>query len=175
MKIYLDMDGVLSDLDGALCLFGEVSRETLRDEALRQTLIRERAKSLGLLHWESLAPLNRASWEKDLRVLHAYGNDIEILSSYGTWDPLEVSPMSHQGKCNWLRTYYGGLFTEGIISGFNGVEKCGSKKLFSLPGTLLIDDSPDNVAAFKSRGGEAFLYRADAHSTILTQVLASCS
>lgn len=169
MKIYLDMDGVLSDLDGALALFGGVDLNTLqKDETLRSRLIRERVSKLGLDHWESLEPLNKELWEKDLRSI-AWGN-VEILTSYGTWKSLEIGPMSHQGKCNWLKAHYGNLFDEGIISGFNGVEKCENKELFSGVNTCLIDDSQENCKRFSRRLGVAFLYTQKNHSEIICKI-----
>lgn len=175
MKIYLDMDGVLSDLDGALCLFGGVSQETLQDAEERQSLIRARANSMGISHWETLKPLNQGSWKRTLREIRKEGHEIEILTSYGTWDCLEVGPKSHQGKCNWLRVYYGDLFKEGVLTGFNGVERCWQKRLFSEPGTLLLDDSPQNIEDFHRGQGKALLYRADSHETFFAALLSLLS
>ena len=170
MKIYVDMDGVLSDLDGALCLFGGVSRSVLQNPNLRQSLIQARVSSMGLSHWESLKPLNPGLWDKDLRELRKAGHEIEILTSYGSWDVLEVGPKSHQGKCNWLRAHYSALFAEGVITGFNGVEKCWQKRLFSESGTYLLDDSEENVKGFLLGGGSAWTYSAEKHSEALNEV-----
>ena len=169
MKIYLDMDGVLSDLDGALALFGGVDLSTVQKDAiLRNRLIRERVSKLGLEHWESLEPLNKEQWEKDLRSI-SWG-EVEILTSFGTWNPLEIGPLSHQGKCNWLKTHYGNFFDEGIISGFNGVEKCEHKELFSGLNTCLIDDAQENCSRFSRRLGVAFLYTQENHSEVISKI-----
>ncbi len=175
MKIYLDMDGVLSDLDSALCLFGGVSIRALQDSDLRQGLIRARVASMGLSHWESLKPLNPDLWERDLRELRKAGHEIEILTSYGSWDALEIGPKSHQGKCNWLRAHYSALFDENVITGFNGVERCWQKRLFSEFGTYLLDDSEENVKGFLLGGGSARIYSAEKHSETLSEVRKSIS
>lgn len=168
MKIYVDMDGVLSDLDGSLAVWGGVSLNFVRSNLdYRESLIRDRVSRMGLSHWESLTPLNQEKWRFDLRALKEAGHEIEILTSYGTWDSLEIGPLSHQGKCNWLKSNYGDLFKEGVLTGFNGVERCTDKSLFSKPGTLLIDDSPKNVSEFSEGFGIAFLYSENRHSEVL--------
>lgn len=171
MKIYVDMDGVLSDLDGSLAVWGGVSLNFVRSNFdFRESLIRNRVSRMGLSHWESLLPLNKEKWKSDLRALKKAGHEIEILTSYGTWDPLEIGPLSHQGKCNWLRSNYGDLFAKGVLTGFNGVEKCTDKSLFSKPGTLLIDDSPKNIEEFMRGQGRAILYRTESHETCASNI-----
>jgi hypothetical protein len=160
MLIYVDMDGVLSDLDGYLADYAEVPLHRIKfDREFRAGVVRKSFNSKGLLHWHSLKPLDRDFWHSKMREWHEAGHRIEILTSYGSWDPLHVSPMAHMGKTTWMRTHYGDLFEAGVISGFNGVEQCGQKGFFAERGALLVDDQEENCEDFICEGGEAVLYR----------------
>ena len=160
MLIYVDMDGVLSDLDGYLAEYAGVPLQKIKfDRVFRDGVVRRSVGAKGLLHWQNLKALDLEFWRGKMSDWHSQGHSIEILTSYGSWDPLHVSPMAHMGKTIWMRTYYGDLFEAGVLSGFNGVEKCGHKGFFSRPGSLLVDDQEGNCEDFSRGGGSSILYR----------------
>lgn len=175
--IYFDMDGVLSDLDGAVASFFGISKDQLRaDWQKRNDRHLERISKIGLresyLQVEALRHLEL----KDLmRTLRGRGFRLEILSALGV-QPIEghsilsVTSITHGAKIDWLAVVYGDLFEEDVLSRFNSVPNCEVKSNFGHGEALLIDDQPGNVDAFKAKGGKAILYHTENHDDCVRQL-----
>jgi len=181
MVIFVDMDGVLSDLDGQVARRADVNIERLgKDRELRRELIINSIRSQGLEHWTGLAPMNKQDWVRKFRTWTSWGHQVEILTSYGIdFSPLhtkdhgllgrfELEALAHRGKAQWLETHYGDQCLDNSIRAFNGVGTCGGKARFGRPDTLLIDDQPENVREFRAAGGSSLQYRADQHDAVMS-------
>ena len=155
MKIYLDMDGVISDFEARYVeLFGE-----------RPSDIQRRNKEF-YNYWETFVmgnnfatlPRHKGSIEL-LHVLHTEFKDIpvEILSSSGGQ---KYHDEVAEQKRHWLRVH-GIEYNALIVPG-------GSKKAeyAKSPWDILIDDTERNIKKFKDAGGTGILH-TDADSTIV--------
>ena len=154
MKIYLDMDGVLSDFEARYVeLFGE-----------RPSDIQRRNKEF-YGYWETFVmgnnfatlPRHRGS-TKLLNALHTEFKDIpvEILSSSGGQKYHEEVALQ---KRQWLRTH-GIEYNALVVPG-------GSKKAeyAKSPWDILIDDTERNIVRFCKAGGTGILH-ANVNDTI---------
>jgi FMN phosphatase YigB (HAD superfamily) len=184
MLIYLDMDGVLTDLDENVAQRADVSMQKMADPVIRTQLIRNSIQSRWLGHWTELGAPNKAAWRRLIRRWTSAGHKVEILTSYGTsnfgmhhegegYPPPAMGAIAHMGKVRWLLNHYAQEFPgpgqryNGSITGFNGVEKCEQKAHFAGPDRLLIDDQPENVEQFKAAGGRAVLYERVHHDELM--------
>lgn len=77
---------------------------------------------------------------KDLRFI----DDVTILTSVS-----EVAPLAATGKIKWLEKHVKPMIPICIDT---------DKYKYAYPGTILIDDKPDNVRQFINRGGKAYLF-----------------
>ena len=147
--VMLDMDGVLTDFEGAVCdLFGH---EHLGPEHLGKTLAEHigistrtmwaRIDEEGAGFWEHLAPTPFAD---DLVRLARDAGRLFIASSPSS------SPGSLAGKLRWLHRRLGRNFRDFAITP--------KKDLLAAPGRLLVDDSSRHVDAFREAGGAAVLF-----------------
>ncbi len=152
---YIDMDGVLSDLDGKLSEdFGVPLLELRENPTLRSSLIAIRLSRMGADHYLTLPPISLESRRCLMKHLSSLGS-VEILTSLGGsgFD----RGVGYKGKEGWVRKFYGDLVESGVLSGFNVVSKCVRKAGFGKPGDFLIDDQEENVRGFKASGGSAVL------------------
>tara|TARA_R110000824_G_scaffold95253_8_gene229139 strand:- start:469 stop:1020 length:552 start_codon:yes stop_codon:yes gene_type:complete len=164
--IYVDMDGVLADLDGMLASqFGLDEATLLSDRQRRSDLITESIKKNGLQHWLSIPPIHPEKWYQALGLWDVRGSRLEVLTSYGEQNVGDYGSRAHGMKVSWLRSFYDSTF-----AGFNGVQFCEQKALFARPHTILIDDQPDNVRGFNEAGGIGILYTAATHGAVITRV-----
>lgn len=181
MLVYIDMDGVLSDLDGAVSRRANIPPNRLLDfREERSQAILESIQALGEKHWTGLKPLNKADWRERMVKWKSYGHELEILTSYGIRGPLQVQgaplpklaleALAHKGKADWMWDHYGELFEFGVLSNFNGVGNCHLKARLAGHNTLLIDDQWENVEEFRRRGGDAILYSAYKHDSIMAMI-----
>ena len=171
MIVYFDMDGVLSDLDGMLAKFANVPLSKIQDDPdFRLGVVKKSVGERSLMHWTSLPALHKDSWKSLMGELKGRGHDLNILTSYGSWDPLVVGPLAHLGKTMWLHNHYGDLFGDGTLSDFNGVEKCNQKRFFADTDSILIDDQEGNISSFRSRGGGSILYSQSSHEGCLRSI-----
>ena len=167
MLIYFDMDGVLSDLDGYLADFAGTSLQEIQsDQDFRFKVVQDSVLQQSFSHWLGLKALQKSSWKSLMRRLRSLGHELEILTSYGSWDPLVVGPRAHTGKIRWLEMHYSDIFEEKVLTGFNGVETCKQKQFYSQPGSVLVDDQPSNVEEFNNGFGTAFLFNGDIEDLI---------
>ena len=147
MKIYLDMDGVLSDFEARYVeLFGE-----------RPSDIQRRNKEF-YDYWETFVTGNNfatlSKHEGCVELLQALNTEfkdipVEILSSSGGKKfHDEVASQKRQ----WLKTH-GITYNALVVPG-------GSKKAeyAKSPWDILIDDTPRNIEKFRAAGGSAILH-----------------
>ena len=154
--VYLDMDGVLTDLVGG-CMkahgwdAGRI-KDTLDNWPLGEWSI---AKVMGMDPIEWARPMQNVEFWESLE-WSEYGFDLYnaipdyfnvcILSSTGHW------PASAQGKMLWLRKNLTRLYDEGRFV------FCSQKERLARRGVWLIDDSDKNCEAFEMAGGRSLLW-----------------
>jgi hypothetical protein len=170
MLVYLDMDGVLVDLDGHIARQSGYSGNLLEDRNVREQLLAKERKDLGPAFPRLLPPNQIGEFKKLMHDLVFRGHRIEILTSYGDWGVGDLGVQSHQGKRDWLMDHYRTEVECGVISRFNGVQDCAQKVLFARPGSLLVDDQPENVQQFIESGGQALLYKSSEHHSAVAGI-----
>jgi FMN phosphatase YigB (HAD superfamily) len=149
-KIYLDMDGVLSDFERRYReIFGT-------DPAL------VRAHKQFSEHWTEFVEghhFNCLDYHEGalelLEFLQGLDVEIEILSSSGGE---KYHNIVEQDKIIWL-CEHGIPYHPNIVSGRS------KKKLYAEAGAVLIDDTEDNIKQFIEAGGEG-IYHKDVNVTI---------
>lgn len=151
-KIYLDMDGVLTDFHRRYAeLFGENAagedRPNKKDSKNWTEFVMSR--QFETLDW---FPGGRELF----RYLKSLEIPIEILSSTGG---AKYHAEVRDHKLDWI--VKNGIMVDGI----NVVPGRQVKRFFSFPGHVLIDDTPDVVEEFAKYGGKAILH-TDLNSTI---------
>ena len=173
MLIYIDLDGVLTDLDGDLARFGGFQHsDIVKDKDLRRRVWFNLIKKKGLQTlYRELMPNRKFEMKALMRELKQRGHTVEILSSYGARYTGDYGADVHLGKRDWLQLHYGDLLSEGVISRFNGVSDCEQKKFYAHPDSLLIDDQEENIAAFIEAGGQAVRYDLLFHEASIEKVL----
>ena len=142
MKLYLDMDGCLTDFDKAVANLGEEFTKGLGDEAsedAKQEMYNAIEKA-GESFWADMP------WMKDGKELWDLAKKFNptLLSSPGKF---EYAPA---GKSTWVRKNLPGttLFLSNTKSEY--VDQ------YEL--SILIDDSKDNVEGWAQAGGEGLLH-----------------
>ena len=146
-KIYLDMDGVLTDFDSA---FKKIDgRSTTEVEKEGDPAFWEHVKKGGLKFW-SMMP-----WMKDGRKLWNYvkNMDVNILSS-----PSRSLPDSSKGKKIWV--YQALNPTPKLI-----LKRAREKQEYAKPNTILIDDRKKNIDRWNAAGGIGIWHKS-ANKTI---------
>lgn len=151
MKIYLDMDGVLTDFAGRYVeLFGVTPEQSRADSKDFWNNWRPFVKggNFETLDWNRGA-VELLAYVASLRV------PVEILSSSGGGDTHDVVVAQ---KLKWLESK-GIPYKANIVPG-------GSKKAeFAAPWNILVDDTTRVVETYRKAGGTAILH-VDAYDTI---------
>ncbi len=154
-RIFLDMDGVLTDfVSAALRLHGrlealedwpEGERDIPRILKLSRTQYWKLIDEQGADFWASLKPFE---WFSQLVGLVREFAPITILTAPS------ISPSSLEGKVRWLYEHFprenGRVFNSYLIGS--------QKDLVARSKRVLIDDADINVEAFRAAGGEAILF-----------------
>jgi 5'(3')-deoxyribonucleotidase len=151
-KIYLDMDGVLSDFEKKFIEYYGFLSLSKRDR-------KEWSKD-----WEDFI-LNKKGFEQ----LDVFPGSKELLNFIKKYPNIDVEILSSSGgkrfhgevtvqKIKWLKNH-------GINYKANIVPGRRHKKEYATPETIMIDDTPDVISSFSAAGGEAILHK-DAKETI---------
>lgn len=143
-KLYVDMDGVLTDFDKQFESFGKGKPDKFEKEH-GQVPFWELIKGGGLEWWSEMP------WKKDGKKLwdHIRGYDnVKILSA-----PAKTIPESRMGKMIWVNRELGSDYP--LILYNNKGDYAGEK-------SILIDDRKDNTDAWTEAGGISILHKSAA-------------
>ncbi len=147
-KLYLDMDGVLSDFEGSFS--GNYGPDTLKT----------RDKKLWTEEWPDFI-LNKKGFEtlpwwpggqemvKFAKELAKKGIEVEILTSSGGE---KYHDQVKEQKVAWLKKN-GIAFKPNVVPGRK------HKKDYAGPGIVLVDDTKDVIDAFNKAGGIGILHK----------------
>lgn len=144
-KIYLDMDGVLSDFDAMLHKhspklkekYGDINNNPIPDDILWPTI--EAIPDF----WANMPMMKDA--KKLLSFVEGLGIDIEILTA-----PSSSDKRCKPGKLEWLEKY-------GIKYKVNFC-RAEEKKKLATPNSILIDDRMDNILGWVENNGIGILH-----------------
>jgi hypothetical protein len=136
--VFLDMDGVISDLD--MEMINEWKKEGKWLENFLQFI-----KDDGFEHLKMIEGADML-----LDYLMSSNAQLTILSSAGN-PPKEYYKNVANQKLKWLKQH--GINVPAIV-----VEKKEDKKNYASKGSLLIDDTASNCMQFKENGGESILH-----------------
>lgn len=153
-QIFLDMDGVLTDIAGAiLSLHGqsrlrencpEGERETYAVPGISESEFWQIVNRQGVEFWAGLPALD---WSRGLVDLTRQFGPITVLASPGP------SPSCFAGTVRWLHDNFSQVDDQPFSDFLIGRPVM----LLAGPRRVLIDDSESNVGAFRMAGGEAIL------------------
>lgn len=157
IKVFLDMDGVLSDWLGAACKLCDID---LNDEEIRESIkiqkgwledfvdekvLWKNIEDAGVGFWEGLELF---PWTKKLyNKLEELGDEFSILSSPGKYT--EIASNACDGKVLWLDNHFSNK--ENYIFAYK-------KFLCANENAILVDDSQNKIDPFNEAGGHGFLW-----------------
>jgi len=157
IKIFLDMDGVISDWLGAACKLCDIdlddkdTRDGIKEANgylegfVDEKLLWSKIEEAGVGFWENLELF---PWGKKLyNKLKGLGDEFSILSSPGKFT--EIASIACKGKVLWLDNHFNNK--EDYILAYN-------KSLCASENTILIDDSQHKIDPFIASGGHGFLW-----------------
>jgi phosphoglycolate phosphatase-like HAD superfamily hydrolase len=147
--VLFDLDGVLADFAGGVAkLFGAAApgpehagKDLATALGVSAAGIWQRIDAQGRRFWEELEATAEA---EALVALARERGEIAIASS-----PSQ-DPASAAGKLRWIQQRFGRRCRDFVLTP--------RKDLLAAPGRLLVDDSPEHVAAFRAAGGTALLH-----------------
>ncbi len=145
-KIFLDMDGVIVDFMEAVYKLFKLT--DFRDwEAMGKEKYTD-INNMGEKWWSQM------KWTSDGKKLWSYikGYDVTILSATPR-DP-KSRAISMEGKKNWLNKNMGSSYGSNAL-----IVTAVDKQKYASGNHILIDDSPRNIAQWKSRGGIGVLHK----------------
>jgi len=143
-KLFIDMDGVLTDLDKELLKTGKISPEDfqkIKDKTMEGMVFWRIVNESGLKFWSEMEWT--ANGEKLWNMVSKY--DPTILSAYD-----KKGIYSYEGKKIWIRKNLNNVRS---ILCFRE-----EKQEYARNGYVLIDDREDNIAEWEQRGGIGILY-----------------
>jgi 5'(3')-deoxyribonucleotidase len=155
MKIFVDMDGILSNFVGGVAELYDMTSEELEYKlweaktyhihevlGITEPELWDEIEDAGVDFWLSLDRYDEA--KKLLWELHKLDHKVYIASDPGDW------AYSLQGKVNWLR--------DNTHARFNNYCFTKHKHLLADEDSILIDDNLNNLADFNRAGGYAIRY-----------------
>lgn len=151
MKVLLDMDGVVSDLNGGACRLHGVSdpynnHDNHGNYGIQKLMgipAPEFWGAMGREFWANLEPTPHMKEYVNLLVKAFGGENICLLTS-----PV-LTEGCYEGKMDWIRKHLPAFRRQFLVGP--------SKNFCAHPGSLLIDDCEKNVLEFRDAGGNAFL------------------
>lgn len=146
---YLDMDGVCVAWTEAVCALygvpvpeGPMTYDLHPYFGVSEDAMWARINALGTDWWAALPPY---PWFRNLfSALAAIGPRVVFLTSPCT------EGHSAAGKVRWIRKHVAPDFRDYVITS--------KKYLLARPGTVLVDDSDDKLAAFSNHGGNSVVF-----------------
>jgi 5'(3')-deoxyribonucleotidase len=157
IKIFLDMDGCISDWLGAACNLCDIDlndtdiREGLKkkngflEDFVDEKVLWKNIEEAGVGYWENL---DIFPWAKKLyKSLEELGDDFSILSSPGKFT--EIASLACDGKVLWLDKHFDNK--KNYIFAYN-------KSICASENTILVDDSQHKIDPFVEEGGHGFLW-----------------
>lgn len=149
MKVFLDMDGVLTNFFKGVCLKFEKEYDyhSLREYNFWNpwNITREQVDAVcNSNFWANLEPMHDA-----FEIFDAVSNKFPDKDIYFLTAPMP-NIGSWSGKVQWIRWHFNTFEKRLIITQ-------APKSLFAKSDTLLIDDNDENVAEFVAAGGQAIL------------------
>lgn len=170
IKVYFDMDGVLTDLDGMLSQKSGVPRSDLKDPVKWGEAYQKSFDEGQHGHWRDIPPNRLTEFKNIMRGCQLKGDVVEILTSYGETTRSDCGTQAHAGKVRWLTEHYREEFQDRVISCFNGVQSYTQKAFYATPHSLLVDDQERNVDAFRAAGGIAIKYDLLSHQAFVEEL-----
>lgn len=144
MRIYIDMDGVLTDFVGHMCV-------SIGYTGGWPAGVYDVELATGINPWKSLEREGLNFWttmpktqEADALMGLIRERDYYICTA------LTLDPMAAAGKLIWLRQHFPCVRNRYVITTH--------KHLLAKPGDILIDDSDDNVDRWNKAGGRGLLF-----------------
>ena len=153
MSLFVDLDGVLGDFMGGAC--------ELHGRPLYAVTCYDWWHEWGMTDSDFWAPVKQVGHCFYQRYVKPYPWAVELLAlvkSMGDFVVVTANP-SHPGlaasKTEWIREHIG--YDVPVITTCKGgnYRAADLKAMLAGPGRVLIDDSDDNVAAFRVAGGRA--------------------
>lgn len=155
-KIYFDMDGVLTDFDGAVEVLCDMKRRSQEfSTAAQDDLLWERIRQVPHF-FGRLEPMPGAV-EMFQKVYEKYGDRVEILTGI----PKERRGIvtAAEDKREWVKRY---LSDKVVVNTVYKVEK---PDFCKEPGDILVDDLRPTIRTWNDRGGFGILHE-DAGTTL---------
>jgi 5'(3')-deoxyribonucleotidase len=152
--IYVDMDGVVADFD------------TFVSNLLGRPIGWETTSDLSDEEWKKLASVDRLYYQLPMMPgatkLIAYVKSLNTRFYVGflTAIPRRTTiPSAHADKLAWVDKYFPGMRMD--IGPYSH-----DKQKWCIPGDILIDDRPSNIAEWTAAGGIAVYHTGDVNATI---------
>lgn len=153
--LYLDMDGVLVDYSGGWWAIAQEMGFNSADGTPEEVVFQINRHTLDPKFWENL------KWELGGEELLAASNilfeHIHILTSTAAYNDSEKHKAIKEGKLLWLKKNIHPYIPPGNIHVVTNWEK---KAQFASKLSILVDDRPRTVKAFKNEGGYGILHKA---------------
>lgn len=152
MKLFLDLDGVLSDFVGAACRAHAIPNPYLLKENFGEFNM---AKACGFSNREFWKPMNEESFWSSMEPTEDFDHIMVTVLSFFDEKAIciltspSASPSSASGKMKWVIKHLHSFRRRLIISP--------AKHFIAHENALLIDDHSKNCKAFRSEGGLSFL------------------
>ena len=151
--VYLDMDGVITDFVSgfeqlAIRKGYKKNSEIYKNWSIEGDWGITKSQFWHAIHGEGStfwANLPKYPYSDSLvNIIKASGKELFILSTPSH------KPSSWAGKVEWIRLHYPQLISKTILTEH--------KYLLAKPGTLLIDDKPENCKKFRENGGSSYMW-----------------